>query len=60
MTSGWAGQLVGPEPRDRAHAWWVSSLAGRNTSEARAGLENEVVDANEKIQPMKEKEALSV
>jgi hypothetical protein len=33
-------------PRNQAHFWWVSNLAGRNTREARAGLESEVVDAD--------------
>jgi len=33
-------------PRNQAHFWWVSNLAGRNTRKARAGLESEVVDAD--------------
>ena len=38
--TGWA-EASRQRPR-----WWPSNLAGRNASEARAGLESEVVDAD--------------
>jgi hypothetical protein len=28
------GQLARSKPRDKAHEWWVSNLAGRNANEA--------------------------
>src|SRR5438309_6412392 len=41
-----AGQPAAMKPRDKAHALWASNFAGRNASEARAGLESKDVDAD--------------
>src|ERR1035437_1229678 len=41
-----AGKPAATKPRDKAHAGGASNFAGRNASEAGAGLESIVVDAD--------------
>ena len=46
LTSGSAGQLAGPKPRDKGRLGRSSDPAGRNVSEVRAGLERVDADAD--------------
>ena len=46
LASGSAGQLAGPEPRDKGDLGLLSDTVGRNACEARAGLERANADAD--------------